>query len=388
MKRTLSISLTLALMATAGVYLLKPAADGNTGKPERRLPSHSTQQAQERPKSGPVTAASEDEESLANRLADDTRLPEEERAKRLHELLLRWAKRDLAAATAWLLAAEPGEARDGWMDLLFETLAETQPRQILNYGLALNAAHDADLIPVSTLLSISLKHLTAEEAIRVMDVPKRSESSSTIPFAFHPQMDLKKLGDFIIERSHLPFDDPRRPAIMPCNLAEVWMKRDMGGAHRYAMAMHGVGDGAFKGYELIQFASAYAEMGPPHEAVRLVREIITKQNLRGTLSDMVLTFISQGEKKTQILLQALETMPAEERDGFAEYALVRALPSSDPAGARKRLAALSVYGTPEGRLRDVQRFMSMLKSPVERQEVQRHLRLLGHTAQEVAFLVL
>jgi hypothetical protein len=272
------------------------------------------------------------------------------------------------------------------MDLLLETLAETQPRQVLNYGLALNAAHDEDLIQVSTLLSVSLKHLTAEDAIRVMNVPKRSESSSTMPFELHHQMDLKKLGDFIIERSHLPFDDPRRPEIMPCNLAEVWMKRDMGGAYRYAMAMHDVGDGAFKGYELIQFASTYAEMVPPHEAVHLVREIVTNEDLYATESDMVRTFINQGEKKTRILLQALEIMPAEERDGIAQYALALALPDPESAGVRNRLAALSVYGTPEGRLRDVRLFMSLLKSPVEKHEVQRHLRLLGHTAEEVAFL--
>ncbi len=381
MKRSFSISLILALMAGAGFYLLKPAADGNTRKPERRLPSYSTQQAQARPKSGPTPAASEDDESMANRLADDTRLPEEERAKRLHELLLRWAKRDLAAATAWLLASEPGEERDGWMDLLFETLAETQPRQVLNYGLALNAAHDADLIPVSTLLSVSLKHLTAEDAIRVMNVPKRSESSSTIPFEFHPQMDLKKLGDFIIERSHLPFDDPRRPAIMPCNLAEVWMKRDMGGAYRYAMAMHDVGDGAFKGYELIQFASEYVLHAPREEAVRLARELIQTQDLRVSSSEMVHHFICQGAAARSVISEVLQSMPKQERDGIAEYPFLGTLEGVGHDAAARRMTALLAFGTPEGRLSAVRKFARLFESA--RDDLRRDLFALGHSEAEV-----
>ena len=169
---------------------------------------------------------------------------------------------------------------------------------------------------------------------------------------------------------------------MPCNLAEVWMKRDLNAAYDYAMAMHDVGDGAFRGYETIQFASDYAQIAPPAEAVRLIRQILVSENNHASSSDLARTFICQGVQKTEILLQALSAMPAQERDGIAEYPLVMALSSRGALAAQQRMAALLIYGTRDGRLRDVKRFLTY--EPAVRQEMLRHLTTLGYTPDELA----
>jgi predicted DNA-binding protein (UPF0251 family) len=384
MRHIITLCLAAMLIAAAIFYSMEPTAGEAPKAPRRKLPTASASQPEMKPKLQTSTVAVEDEESAANRLADDQGLPVEERAKRLYEVLLRWAKRDLAAVTRWLLAAEADEGRECWFDALLTALAETQPRLAMEHGLHLNAAHPECGVPSKTLLGISLQHLTAEDAIRVMNQIHRKELRDTMPFTIHPQMDLKKLGSYVIEKSHLSHGDPKRPGIMPSNLVEVWIKRDLAAAYDFAMAMHDVKEGAFSGYETIQFVSAYAEMATPAEATRMVREILTNQKIEITKGDMALTFISQGEKKTQIMLKALEALPAAERDEIGEHPLLLVLFNSDTRGKRQLLDALRIFGTRDGRLRTINRYMKF--APERRTELQRHLITLGHTTDEVAFL--
>ena len=164
------------------------------------------------------------------------------------------------------------------------------------------------------------------------------------------------------------------------------MKRDMAGAYRFAMAMHDAGDGIGKGYELTQFASKYAETGPPEEAMRLLRQILMDDDIHTSPSDLALTFISRGERQMQLLLQAMEVVPATYRDELASYPLIQSILNRGLGGFEQRSRALRLFGTGQGRLQEVNRFKDSLHTVVERQEMQSHLLKLGHTAEEVAFL--
>ncbi len=378
--RALGVLTALALLA--GLLLSFGSADEvpRSGEVPNGKPSVSklAEVSLRRTAAPPVRSFREQAEAVA----DDESLSLPTRAERLHDVLLAWARVDLAAATGWILESESGKEQEEWLSTLLQSLAKTQPRLALDHGLALNQTHGAEVVPPAALLEIALLHLTAEDAIRVMETPNPSTGSLVLPFALHPEMDLQKLGDYLVVKAHLPHDAPGRPAVMPSNLTIVWTQRDPAGAYAFAVAMNDAPAGAISGRELVSFASEYLRHAPREEAVRVARELLLTQDLDVDGSELVLEFICGGASGRSVIAEVLQSVPNPQRDEMADYPLLRTMTDSRPDAAVRRMSALMAFGTREGRLEAVRRSARHFQGAID--ALRHDLARLGHSQAEIA----
>jgi hypothetical protein len=381
MKHLIAFCLAAALTAAAVFYSLKPMDEGMAKVPRRKLPIASAGRSEVRPNLPPSLVLRKDEESEANRLADDQRLPISERAGRLHEVLLRWAKRDLAAVTRWLLTAEANQERADWFSTLLIGLAESEPMGAFQHGLRLNQQHADTVVPTDTLLQISLKHLTADEAIQAMEQPKQRAGTISKNFEFHPNMDFQKLGDYLRNKAHHTDPAQQFPDASPANLVASWTRVNPAAAFEYAMAMNDVIQGSALGLDLIECLTTYTQQAPEPEALRILSDLLTTETVNVSTNEIAIRYSRAPLEQANLFFQAISSLPAEHRDMMGREALLMNLRDNGPAAETARSRAMQMFASPDARLAAAKLYISL--SPDENARIHRHLQNLGHPKAEI-----
>ncbi|MGL4401475.1 MAG: hypothetical protein ACRCXD_16545, partial [Luteolibacter sp.] len=215
-------------------------------------------------------------EDAYQRLKDAQALPPEALARAEEEFLRetsRCAAISLGEVHRFIMALEERKELGGhrrWLGDVLMELAATQPRKALDFGLALNEDNLTTYsVPPRILLGIALRHLTAAEAIRVMEMPMRGTheydiASLSPPGAiYRSDFDFRALGDYVVRKEHEAEPHSWRPTSSPSRFVESWTERDPSGAETYCRAMNDRPDGAITGFEYLEYFNQLARQDEP-----------------------------------------------------------------------------------------------------------------------------
>lgn len=190
--------------------------------------------------------------------------------------LSRWAEDDIHAVYRWIIENDGSLPKNRrWLGEVLVELASKQPRKALEFGLSLNKANMEmyEVIPVD-LLTISVRHLSAEDAIRVMESPKRETSPSIkkpgyfVGAPYFDDFDFHALGNYIVEKKQSQtWKNYWNPVVFPSDYLSEWTEIDYDSAYTHAVAMNPYAPSAILGMEMMDVLSAYAETATHAELI-------------------------------------------------------------------------------------------------------------------------
>lgn len=275
--------------------------------------------------------------------------------------LAAWAAVDLNGVWHWIErhdAELPASRR--WMGDVLVDLAKTEPRKALEFGLSLNEANpDTYSVPPRSLLGIAMQHLTAEDAIRVMETPNRSDrfwrviSESSSSEAYHPDFDFKALGDYIVQKEHEGERHSWKPTTFPADFVSSWTVRDPAGAEAFARAMNDRPAGAITGMEYMDFFSQLAKHWDHADVVEGISRLLNDSTVNIAEGYFAANWI-QDDTSRSILFEVAGRLPDETRDRMGSDALLMNALSDNAETPDICEAAMRLFATDAARNRTIE----------------------------------
>ena len=248
--------------------------------------------------------------------------------KLLVSLLAQWGETDLRGVHDWIKANDeklPPNRR--WLGDVLVELAKVMPQHALDYGLAANEDNLKSYeVPPSGLLSIALLHLTAEEAIRVMEVPSRyDEARKMITGAsqkerYGPDFDFSAMGTYLERKEHEGEVHSWSPSSYPGNFVQAWTARDPEGAEAFCRAMNDRPAGTIRGAEFFDYFAALVTPGDRSALEDKMYEVFTDAELDISVDELAFRWIPWLDVQ-DTLLNVAERLPDETRYEMAQLSL-------------------------------------------------------------------
>jgi hypothetical protein len=242
-----------------------------------------------------------------------------------------------------------------WVGDVLKELAKTQPRKALEFGLGLNEADlESYAVPPRSLLGIALQHLTAEDAIRVMEMPKRDDShyritsQATSSEAYHPDFDFRKLGNYIVKKEHEGERFSWKPTAYPDDWVSSWTRRDPAGAEAFCRAMNDRPEGASLGDEFVDYFGELAKTQTQAEIVEKMMSVISDPSVEFSENNLAYLWIDEDDKRP-ILLDLAKRLPEATRNRMGEDALLMNVLSKTEDSPKILEAAMQLFATAEAR---------------------------------------
>lgn len=289
-------------------------------------------------------------------------MPRDRKADReLLEALAKWAAEDLNGVQRWIEQHDerlPGTRR--WLGDTLVELAATQPRKALDFGLARNEDNLTTYsVPPRILLGMALRYLTAEDAIRVMEMPMRGTQEYDIA-SFSPpgaiyrsDFDFRALGAYLVRKEHEGEPHSWRPTSSPSRFVESWTERDPAGAEAYCRAMNDRPDGAITGYEYLEYFNQLTRQNKPSVVTQEILRVIADPEISFSIGRMSNQWI-QDETRRGILMEIVPHLTVQQRDTIGHNALTMNAMSSEPSTLEICTAAMHLFATDAERQNAIQ----------------------------------
>ncbi len=214
-----------------------------------------------------------------------------------------------------------------WLGAVLQELAKTQPKRALDFGLALNAIDPQSYaVPPRTLLGIALQHLTADDAIRVMEMPLRYKNPHRIPSEGSPgeiyraDFDFWKLGEYIVSKVHAEGQARWEVTTYPDAFVASWTQRDPAGAEAFCRAVNDRPQDVVRGAEFLEFLTQLAQQEPASVVADKIHHLMTDPTIE--IDEIFLaTAFFKTEAQQDILLAAANQLPVDKRDSMGRILL-------------------------------------------------------------------
>lgn len=263
-----------------------------------------------------------------------------------------WSAWDLSGVQSWIEKHDeqlPGSR--SWLGDTLVVLAETQPLKALDFGLALNEGNLTTYsVPPRILLGIALRHLTAADAIRVMEMPLRGTKQYTVDSQSPPgaiyrsDFDFRALGDYLVRKEHAAEPHSWRPTSSPAKFVESWTEHDPNGAEAFCRAMNDRPDGAITGYEYLDYFNQLARQKEPSVVTKEILRVIADPDVSFSKGHMSYLWL-QDERRRAILMEVVPHLTVEQRDVMGHDALIMNGMSSEPSAVEICAAAMHLFAT-------------------------------------------